>query len=485
MSRHVSYTAMAVLLTLCVIVGNLSASIGNWAAESTVRAMLFPAALVLIVVLFFNRRGLFLLIVLLRGPIDRSLAVTKVGGSSFGAVFNFLVIVLAMLAILHEPRKFFKSVFPIWAPFLLLMTFALLRAPDFGSAFRLFLAFLSYVSVFTAPFYLRKFDIDMRGCVKIVLLSTIIPTLYGFVDYANGGMGGEYGNRIRSTFDHANIFAFYVVLAISLTFYAIKSTLMALSRTMKAILTAYTLVLIVLLGMTGTRGAWAGCLTVFVVYGAALDRKFLVGILLAVLLSLLLPPIQDRLSDLFQPAHYVSSYSADDSSFTWRRDLWVSAITWMQPKYYLLGYGLNSFFYYSLQISPRLGSNFDAHSVYVQVFFETGLVGISACGWLVYRLFILLKSGFQHDRLGTVLMITVGVEYLVFCISDNMLDYLSLNWYFAFTMGTACSIRFAAMEKASANRTTASQLTPWAMDVPRETHGDDERGGASLGNSHQ
>jgi putative inorganic carbon (HCO3(-)) transporter len=68
------------------------------------------------------------------------------------------------------------------------------------------------------------------------------------------------------------------------------------------------------------------------------------------------------------------------------------------------------------------------------------VIGLLCVAWLYFRIFSLLKAGMKQDKLGTVIVITIVAEYLLVAYSDNMLDYLTFNWYFWFVVGTACSI---------------------------------------------
>ena len=45
---------------------------------------------------------------------------------------------------------------------------------------------------------------------------------------------------------------------------------------------------------------------------------------------------------------------------------------------------------------------------------------------------------------------TIVFEYLVMSYSDNMLSYLSFNWYFWFLMGTACAVATSAAKEKTA-----------------------------------
>jgi O-antigen ligase len=176
----------------------------------------------------------------------------------------------------------------------------------------------------------------------------------------------------------------------------------------------------------------------FAVYGLLFERRFLVYLVAGAGLLLLVPAVQDRLLDLTQGNEQVLFGRLN--SYAWRKSIWEAGLGWMRWQDMPVGYGLESFRYYSPVFFPAAGTlQAGAHSVYVQWFFEAGLIGVLCSAWLFWRLFDMLRQGYRKDRLGAAIVITIMVEYLVMAYSDNMLGYLSFNWYFWFLMGAACA----------------------------------------------
>jgi O-antigen ligase len=111
--------------------------------------------------------------------------------------------------------------------------------------------------------------------------------------------------------------------------------------------------------------------------------------------------------------------------------------------------------------------------VYVQWFFEAGIVGVLAAAWLYLRIGKLLRHGIKGDRLGTFVVLSVIVEYLVVCYSDNMLDYLAFNWYFWFVVGTACAIAAQQQQEQQQERELSfadTQPAPFGGRLPPHVH---------------
>lgn len=394
-----------------------------------------PLVLALLLLLVLDKRTLFLLILGFRASGDIVFETSKfAGGIGIGGLINILVIVIALLFLLERPAELSKRVLPVWAPLLLMALFAMSYAPDLKDALRAMIALVSYCAVFAIAFGMIRSRADFERSVTIILLSSLIPVGYAFVDIAQHfGAGEEF--RLQSTFTHPNILAFYLVLNIALLFYRMK-TLVTGARWPLAL---YMLLMFGLLLLTQTRSAWAACVAMFGLYALLFERKYLLYLLVMPALALLVPSVRDRLLDLGAGNDYVQY--AKLNSFAWRQLLWKSAMEWMHWSHAALGYGLNAFKFYSPTFFPLAGkTHFGAHSTYVQWFFETGLAGILAAGWMYMRLFFTLWSGRRAYRLATFMAAAMLVGYLFFAFSDNMLDYLAFNWYYWFFLGTVCAL---------------------------------------------
>jgi O-antigen ligase len=185
------------------------------------------------------------------------------------------------------------------------------------------------------------------------------------------------------------------------------------------------------------------------------ERKYLLYLILVPALALLVPSVRDRLLDL-GAGNEVIQYSRLNS-FAWRLLLWKSSMEWMSVANSVFGYGLNSFKQFSPIFFQLAGTtNFGAHNTYIQWFFETGIIGVISAAWMHVWLFVSLKLGVAYDKLRSSLAILMLIAYLFFAFSDNMLDYLSFNWYFWFFIGAACAI--AVVYKKDADAEAAAEM---------------------------
>ncbi|WP_292841165.1 O-antigen ligase [Methylotenera sp.] len=357
-----------------------------------------------------------------------------------------MVIAIALIAIFDKPNPVRKVLNETWLPFFVISLVALVIAPSFINALKTYLALLSYASVFALAITLIRNEEDYGRWISAVFLSSLIPVFFGFYDAALGGFASSNGFRINSTFNHPNILAFYLVLMISVGFYFYKAKVSFIPAWLRKSLPIYILIMFSLLLMTKTRSAWVACFVFFSVYAIIYERKYLVFIGLSLVGALMIPEIRDRVLDLSQ-GNEVVNYSKLNS-YAWRKLIWEDGLNWMSPSHYFFGYGLESFRLYSVNFfSMAGGTQSGAHSVFVQLFFETGVFGLSAFIWLHLRVAMLLIPFYKTNKL----MIFSGwmflLEFAFYSYADNMLSYLSFNWYLWFVLGAVYAVNLSKHEK--------------------------------------
>lgn len=455
-----AHTVLAVIV-LALLAGVVVPFYAEVMDYKLARLAALPAFLVFGMLLVFNRMLLLTLIIVFRSVGDVVLESTRfsVGGytTGLGGVINLCVILLACMLVIERPHQFPKKMTWSWLPFLLAALFGVAISPEKGDAIRTYLTLLSYFAMFVSAFYFVRSAQDFRYCVRLVLWSSLLPALYALVDVAlHGGGGGAEGFRLQSTFTHPNIFAFYLTLVIPLTLFTLKDQAAPLSGGMRVALTLYFFYLLALLVLTQTRSAWIACLFVFIGYALLFERRYLLYLMLLPVVALLVPEIRDRLLDLGSGTEAVGY--AKLNSFAWRLSIWESGLQWMRPSHYLSGYGVEAFRHFSQTFFPAANKmNWGAHNVYVQWFFDAGVIGLCAYLFLYARMVLTLKSLFRVDRLAAFITISIVIVYLVVSSSDNMFGYLVFNWYFWFVIGAACALTVLT---ASEPTVTVNQRRP-------------------------
>ena len=420
-------------------------------AESWLRLMVLPALLVLGLVFLLDRMILLGLVLLFRAAGDIVFENTRValGGLSigFGGLVNIFVILVAVLLVAARPQRFPRRFAPAWTAFLLVALVGVLTAPEPGEAARSFLALLSYFAVFVSAFYFVNGERDFKVCVKLVLLSSLLPAAYALVDIAANYGGGLHDFRLKSTFGHANIFAFYLTLVLLVSIYALKSPQMVLSGLRRVLLTVYVPFLVGLLLLTQTRSAWAACFAIFALYALMFERRYLLYLVLVPAVAMLVPSVRDRVLDL-GGGNEMFQY-AKLNSFAWRLQIWEYGLRWIRPENLPLGYGLGAFKHFATTFFPYSGGvNYGAHNIYVQILFELGAIGLACFAWLFARLLGTVRRMAAVDRLGGFVAMALVLEYLIVSASDNILSYLAFNWYVWFVLGAACAVALCRTQAA-------------------------------------
>ncbi|SNS73251.1 O-antigen ligase [Noviherbaspirillum humi] len=462
------YTLFAIFLGAACGLGVLLPFYLGVAGDGVVAIAAVPLLLIGIAAFAASRKTLLILILLTRSALDIVLEATRTAGSGqgagLGALINLCIILLAFALVFEKPAAFPRKMAIAWLAFFAAAIHGILLSPEKADAIRFYLTWLSNFAVFISAFYLVRESADFRYCALLVVLSSILPALYGLYETgANLGLlSGGY--RIKSTFTHANIFAFYLMLVQFIGFYYLKSGTVRMPVMLRMALGAYLLLLFGLLMLTQTRSAWIAVVVVFACYAAVFERRYLIYLGLAFVASFFIPVVQERLLDILSDSEVGPQVKLN--SFAWRVALWESALGWMDPGRYLLGYGLGAFRDNVLDFFPlSAGFKWDAHNVYVQWFFETGLLGVAAYLWLQVRM---LGYSFQLrkvDRLAAFFITATVVSYLMVSFSDNMMFYLVVNWYYWFLIGAGCALLLRGAAKAAAEPRPAPQAkrpAPWS-----------------------
>lgn len=436
-----TYVIVALMFLIALFLGLFTPLFVALADGKPAKLAALPAAMIFGLMLLYDRRLSLLIIMLFRSSADNMLELTRFSLGSYplgvGALINGCVILIAMLLVLEKPKQAPASAYSAWLPFLALLAVGVMFSPVKGEALRMYLVMLSYFAVFVAGFHCVDNRLQFRQCIKLIVWSSAIPVLYSAVD-----MGLHHsipGYRLRSTFGHPNVLAFYMTVVISLAFYLLKTLPTGAKLRHKIFLSLYLVLLLGVLALTKTRSAWAATAISFGLYALLFERRYLLYMFLLSAVALMIPGVLDRFTDLEQ-GNTVGTY-ANLNSFAWRVYLWQTALDWMARSTYLFGNGFQSFKEYSVIFFPFAGgTNWGAHSVYVQLLFELGVIGVLAFGWLYLRVLKELFKLIKIDKLAAFSLIVVVVNFLICCFSDNMLDYLVYAWYLWFAVGAGCAL---------------------------------------------
>lgn len=440
-------TLMLVAILSAIFFGLVSFMLVGVVGRHYAYLLALPSVIVIGLIFFFSRDFFLLLVIFTRASLDVVFESIKIGSFGLGGVLNALVILIALMMFIESKKdktSSFDNIKMAWTLFVAICFFSLFYAPVFLTAFKTFLSYLSYAAMFFIGLYSIKKDGDFDKWIKVIALSSLIPLVYSLISLAFGGHGvrnsmGE-GLRLQGTFPHPNPFAPYLVLMISICFFIYKSELLSIGTAIRRALPLYILVLIGLLVMTKTRSAWAACFILFFAYGVLLEKRFLLFVFVTPLLALLIPDIQDRILAATQNTDYGVTGYGKLNSYAWRLKIWHDSISWMSPSHYIAGYGLAGFVHYSMDFGmanafQKATFEINAHNIFIQTFFNLGLIGLLGFVYLIYTPIKNLYKFYQRKKLHVCIAILVIVQFLLQGYSDNVWDYLIFEWYFWFFLG--------------------------------------------------
>lgn len=361
------------------------------------------------------------------------------------AFLNLFVIACALLSFVHAGTvRIPKIALIAWSPFLAWSLFSALHSPVPVESLKVLINYFSYAAVFFIGVNASIFRDKRRGLLLFIFAAAIIPILFAPVQIAVFPYVSA-PTRLMSTFGHPNILAFFLLIVVCYLTHIILSG--QCTGSYKAVATGIAGASVLCILLTGTRSSWVSLYLFIFCYSLFVRPKIFLLVAILPPFALLIPFVHDRVQDvLFADApnvdlNYmmeVASGQISDTlsvdSYTWRKILWEAAIGWFWQKP-LVGFGLESFGYYTPQFFPITGEKGAAHNIFVQLLFEMGSIGFASYVFLVLivTLALCLSRGLRlADKVFLVLFVVV---FHVCAYSDNMLYYLSVCWYFWFILG--------------------------------------------------
>ncbi len=436
------FVVLGAMIFAAAACGVVTVVIGNAMPDRPIFYLALPLVVVFTMLLATVPQQLLVGLVIFRAICDPIFVTAQLPGfGGLGGLLNLVIIVLSMLLFLTERgwERSRASWLP-WLPFLVVMALEIVRAPDKLFAVRNWLSLVTYASVYQGAFYCIRRPGDLDRMLRLVLLSAIPVCVFAVASYALFGpayvvdAGEAVSGRLSAPLGHPNILGFYLVVVLAAWLAKDRGPSGVLFTPRSIGWTLYVVAILGVLAGTQARSAWVGAVVLFVVYGLFINRSYLVLLVAAACLAMLVPEVRERVLDLTRD-NEVYTYSRLNS-YAWRQYLWHSALATMSPLSYIAGNGYGYFWTNSISFFPLAGGiNWNAHNVYVQLLLDTGVIGTGAYVALylttmryLWRATTLAK----RVRLGGVTL--VGC-FAVMSYSDNMLDYLVVNWNLWFVAG--------------------------------------------------
>ncbi len=359
---------------------------------------------------------------------------------NFASLFGIFIILFGAVVLIKNSSKLKKMPLKYnWLIFISIAFLSIFFSYGAYSSVAESLRLSSIFAVYCLSYFLIVSEQSLKNLIKAIIASVIIPSLFALYQFCAGSgltvpFEGIY-NRIYGTFAHPNLFAYYLILPLTLSLYLFltgnKQRINSILYFLSAVF--FTVILI----FTFTRGAWLSFLIIIAVVGILRYRALLIAtLILAALAYSLIEPINYRVNDL------ISRQS--DSSIEWRINLWNDAKEYVKNKPFF-GYGAGVA---NGLILDKRGEKFgssDPHNDYLKIAIENGLIGLSAYILLIAGLFInLIKkysaSGKTKFQVLILISISLATAFFIMSFADNILRNTALMWSFWALMGAILSV---------------------------------------------
>lgn len=361
-------------------------------------------------------------------------------------IFSF-VILAANFKKTEADKKFHLKEIPLIFPislFLLITFISSFFSPAPLESVTEWTRLLSIFSLYILGYLIVKTEKNLTRLLKVIIVSAIIPSVFALYQFfTQTGITvpfeGIY-NRIYGTFAHPNLFAYYLIIPLSLSLFLPAA--MENKKIAKIILAIVAVFLFMLLFLTYTRGAWLAFIIAVIFISLASFRKygkFLVAIFLIIAFSYsLIEPVNKRVNDLiFNPY----------SSIRWRLSLWQDSFNYAKEKP-LLGHGTGMAKDLILKKRGYKFGSADPHNDYLKIALENGLLGLLSYFFLIIYLFATLLKKFrkaESQNIKSFALILLGITASLYIMSsaDNILRNTALQWsYWALIGALLASNKF-------------------------------------------
>ena len=308
--------------------------------------------------------------------------------------------------------------------------------PSFKSAviyFTLMAIYFLIVNLFNTREWLARI-------VAAIAIPSVFVSLYGIIGYAANNIQAKWldmsmfsgiSNRAVSVFENPNMLATYLVLTIP--FVLICAVNKNLSAKLRMISLFGTLISVVCIVLTWSRGAWLGLIVAMVLFSLIIFKHSLKYWLAVGLTS----PFWSRLIPSNVMTRFMSIGDLADSStyyrlYTWKGSLKLFSDYWMSG----IGVGEAAFAQvYPLYAYVGIESTVHSHNLFLQIAIELGVMGLLV---FLIIMFLTAQKGFwglknTHDSV-VKLFIAAALSGLVGALAHGMVDHIWYNYrvFFAF-----------------------------------------------------
>jgi len=299
----------------------------------------------------------------------------------------------------------------------------------------------------------------LKNILMVIIASAVLLATDAAVQYFRGidFLRGYPLGQLNASFQTANGFGGWLAVII-LLFLGMLTADKILSKKLKVLLAVLIIILLICLVMAYSRGAWVGFVAGFLlmvfyaIKNYTLKIKILclgAGICLLGIFLFLPQPMKAKIKTISQfnfkckwaiGERIKSIFNMKQSSNAERFRLWKysSRIT---RDYLLTGCGLNTYSVVIPHYTDPKDASIYAHNCFFQMAAETGLLGLFAFLWVLFRFFKMGFKNLNRTMNPLVLGLLTGIlAFLVQSFFDVNLYALQLVVLFWFMLGLAVAV---------------------------------------------
>ena len=270
----------------------------------------------------------------------------------------------------------------------------------------------------------------------------------------------DIGLRLYSTFDNANVYGTYLLLAIPL---AAAGVVYARSIFFKLCAAGIAGMLVLNLLATYSRGCYVALGVSAVVFVLIVNKQLIILVIPAMFASLFVLPasVVNRVMGIFNMA---------DTSTIFRVNIWRGSLR-MLSDFWPVGVGQGEYAFNRVYIFYSLGATFTPHShnLFLQIFIEMGIVGILvfigvlACFYRAHANFLRRVKEFRL-RVMSAAMIAGVTGFLVQGIFDHAFyNYRVMLTFFIFLGLGIAFTRIVGSESEAAEMDGTAKKSEWVL----------------------